>query len=66
MAGEIYTTFTFLGGSGFAYGQGGPVYYILCYAHARLCDVLFHAAADLALRARQRALFAARFLRRQI
>ena len=31
MAGEIYTTFTFLGGSGFAYGRGGPVYYILCY-----------------------------------
>jgi SSS family solute:Na+ symporter len=32
MAGEIYTTFTFLGGSGFAYGKGGPTYYILCYA----------------------------------
>jgi len=32
MAGEIYTTFAFLGGSGFAYGRGGPVYYILCYA----------------------------------
>jgi solute:Na+ symporter, SSS family len=32
MAGEIYTTFTFLGGSGFAYGRGGPVYYLLCYA----------------------------------
>jgi SSS family solute:Na+ symporter len=31
MAGEIYTTFTFLGGSGFAYGKGGPVLYILCY-----------------------------------
>jgi SSS family solute:Na+ symporter len=31
MAGEIYTTFTFLGGSGFAYGRGGPAYYILCY-----------------------------------
>ncbi|MBB3260513.1 SSS family solute:Na+ symporter [Paraburkholderia bannensis] len=31
MAGEIYTTFTFLGGSGFAYGKGAPVYYILCY-----------------------------------
>ena len=24
MAGEIYTTFTFLGGSGWAYGHGGP------------------------------------------
>jgi solute:Na+ symporter, SSS family len=32
MAGEVYTTFTFLGASGFAYGKGGPVYYILCYA----------------------------------
>ena len=30
-AGEIYTTFTFLGGSGWAYGKGGPTYYILCY-----------------------------------
>ena len=26
MAGEIYTTFTFLGGSGFAYGHGAPAY----------------------------------------
>ncbi|RKP50898.1 sodium:solute symporter family protein [Trinickia fusca] len=32
MAGEIYTTFTFLGGSGFAYGKGAAVYYILPYA----------------------------------
>ncbi len=31
MAGEIYTTFTFLGGSGWAYGQGAPAYYIPCY-----------------------------------
>jgi len=31
LAGEIYTTFTFLGGSGWAYGKGGPAYYILCY-----------------------------------
>lgn len=31
MAGEIYTTFAFLGGSGWAYGKGGPSYYILCY-----------------------------------
>lgn len=30
MAGEIYTTFTFLGGSGWAYGKGGPTFYILC------------------------------------
>jgi SSS family solute:Na+ symporter len=31
LAGEIYTTFTFLGGSGFAYDKGAPAYYILCY-----------------------------------
>jgi SSS family solute:Na+ symporter len=31
MAGEIYSTFTFLGGAGFAYGSGGPAYYILAY-----------------------------------
>lgn len=32
MAGEIYTTFTFLGGSGWAYGKGGPTYYIISYS----------------------------------
>src|SRR6266700_7340362 len=31
MAGEIYTTFTFLGVSGWAYSKGGPVLYILGY-----------------------------------
>jgi SSS family solute:Na+ symporter len=31
MAGEIYTTFTFLGGSGWAYGKGGPTFYIIGY-----------------------------------
>ncbi len=31
MAGEIYTTFTFLGASGWAYSKGGPVLYILGY-----------------------------------
>lgn len=30
-AGEFYTTFTFLGGSGWAYGKGAPAFYILCY-----------------------------------
>ncbi|HLH47961.1 MAG TPA: sodium:solute symporter family protein [Roseiarcus sp.] len=30
-AGEIYTTFTFLGGSGWAYGKGAQTYYILAY-----------------------------------
>ena len=31
LAGEIYTTFIFLGGSGWAYGRGAPTYYILAY-----------------------------------
>ena len=31
LAGEIYTTFTFLGASGWAYGFGAPAYYILAY-----------------------------------
>ena len=31
MAGEAYTTFTFLGASGWAYAKGAPVYYILIY-----------------------------------
>lgn len=31
MAGETYTTFTFLGGVGWAYGKGGPALYILVY-----------------------------------
>ena len=31
MAGETYTTFTFLGASGRAYSWGGPVLYILAY-----------------------------------
>jgi len=31
MAGEVYTTFTFLGVSGWAYSRGGPALYILGY-----------------------------------
>jgi len=31
MAGEIYTTFTFLGASGWAYSKGAPTYYIIIY-----------------------------------
>ena len=31
MAGEIYTTFTFLGASGWAYSRGGPVLYVIGY-----------------------------------
>src|SRR5512146_2100660 len=31
MAGEAYTTFSFLGASGWAYSRGGPALYILAY-----------------------------------
>jgi len=31
MAGEVYTTFSFLGASGWAYSRGGPTFYILAY-----------------------------------
>lgn len=31
MAGEIYTSFTFLGAAGWAYTKGAPAFYILCY-----------------------------------
>src|SRR5216683_2387421 len=31
MAGEIYTTFSFLGASGWSYSRGGPALYILAY-----------------------------------
>src|SRR5579872_2155333 len=31
LAGEIYTSFTFLGAAGWAYSKGAPALYILCY-----------------------------------
>ena len=50
MAGEIYTTFTFLGGSGWAYGtrRAGLLHPLLRLA--RVCPLVLAAAADLALR----------------
>src|SRR6266436_5394872 len=30
-AGEVYTTFAFLGASGWAYSRGGPTLYVLAY-----------------------------------
>jgi SSS family solute:Na+ symporter len=41
MAGETYTTFTFLGASGWAYSKGGPVLYILAY-QPLICVVSFY------------------------
>ncbi|MFU2015995.1 hypothetical protein ACM6Q7_13100 [Peribacillus butanolivorans] len=38
MAGEIYSTFTFLGASGWAYGIGGPIFYFL--ATGSLCYIV--------------------------
>lgn len=40
MAGEQYTTFTFLGASGWAYSRGGPVLYVLAY-QSLMCVVSF-------------------------
>lgn len=31
MAGEVYTSFTFLGAAGWAYDKGAPAFYILCF-----------------------------------
>jgi len=31
LAGETYTSFTFLGAAGWSYGRGAPAFYILCY-----------------------------------
>src|SRR6202008_4805733 len=30
-AGEVYTSFTFLGAAGWAYSKGAPAFYIICY-----------------------------------
>ncbi|MGG0383444.1 sodium:solute symporter [Priestia filamentosa] len=37
MAGESYTTFTFLGASSWAYGKGGPALYIIGYLSLLYC-----------------------------
>src|SRR5215468_6287618 len=31
MAGEVYTTFAFLGASGWAYSRGAPTFYVIAY-----------------------------------
>ena len=46
MAGETYTTFTFLGASGWAYSRGGPALYPRL-PDASLCGFVLHPAADL-------------------
>ena len=41
MAGEVFTTFTFLGASGWAYSKGGPALYILAYAPLNMVIAFF-------------------------
>jgi SSS family solute:Na+ symporter len=41
MAGEVFTTFTFLGASGWAYSKGGPALYIIAYAPLNNVIALF-------------------------
>ena len=50
LAGEIYTTFTFLGIAGLSYSQGAPAYYIMAYGTAAYIIAYFLAPADLASR----------------
>ena len=51
LAGEIYTTFTFLGAAGWAYGKGAPAYYILCYGTLAYVISFFLAPRSTASRA---------------
>ena len=39
-AGEVYTSFTFLGAAGWAYSRGAPAFYIICYLTVA-CVIIF-------------------------
>ena len=41
LAGEIYTSFTFLGAAGWAYGRGAATFYILAYGTVAYCIGFF-------------------------
>ncbi|HEX5273905.1 MAG TPA: sodium:solute symporter family protein [Candidatus Rubrimentiphilum sp.] len=41
LAGEIYTSFTFLGAAGWAYGKGAATFYILAYGTVAYCIGFF-------------------------
>jgi SSS family solute:Na+ symporter len=41
LAGEIYTSFTFLGAAGWAYGRGAAAFYILAYGTVAYCIGFF-------------------------
>ena len=66
LAGEIYTTFTFLGGSGWAYSKGAPAFYILCYGALAYVMSYWLLPVDLALRHRARLRVAVGLLRLQV
>src|ERR1700726_606237 len=46
-AGEIYTSYTFLGVGGWAYSRGGPVLYALAYCGLSYVVAFLHPAAHL-------------------
>ena len=41
LAGEIYTSFTFLGAAGWAYNKGAATFYILAYGTVAYCIGFF-------------------------
>ena len=41
-AGEVYTSFTFLGAAGWAYSRGAPAFYILCYLTVACITLFFY------------------------
>jgi solute:Na+ symporter, SSS family len=55
-AGEVYTSFTFLGAAGWAYGKGAPAFYIICYLTIS-CILIFFYLPPIWRMARQNGLF---------
>lgn len=41
-AGEVYTSFTFLGAAGWAYSRGAPAFYIICYLTVSCITIFFY------------------------
>jgi solute:Na+ symporter, SSS family len=41
-AGEVYTSFTFLGAAGWAYSRGAPAFYIICYLTISCITIFFY------------------------
>jgi len=41
-AGEVYTSFTFLGAAGWAYSRGAPAFYIICYLTLSCITIFFY------------------------